>query len=111
MLVTPIGAVSPHKWSRRRGSSTGSSSAVLQSVHRRSEGPLSFSAEQLHGPGEYRLGIIDLLQEWNWSKRAERCYKIVCKGRCAPDVRNGMSCVAPGEYARRFHLMFGLKVI
>ena len=74
-------------------------------------GPLSFSADLIQGPGEYRLGMIDMLQEWNWKKRMERWYKIVFKGRCSSELRNGMSAVEPNEYARRFHLMFGVKLL
>ena len=73
--------------------------------------PLSFSADLIQGPGEYRLGMIDMLQEWNWKKRMERWYKIVFKGRCSSELRNGMSAVEPNEYARRFHLMVGVRVL
>ena len=105
------GPVMPTIPQTRRSSGSFSVSAMLQSVQRRSEGPLSYSSEQIQGPGEYRLGIIDLLQRWNWKKRAERYLKIVFKWRCSSELRNGMSAVEPVEYARRFHLMVGMKVL
>ena len=40
-----------------------------------------------------------------------RRYKILFKGRCAAQLRDGMSCVEPAEYARRFHLMVGMKLL
>ena len=105
------GPVMPTIPQTRRSSGSFSVSAMLQSVQRRSEGPLSYSSEQIQGPGEYRLGVIDLLQRWNWRKRAERFLKIVFKWRCSSELRNGMSAVEPVEYARRFHLMVGMKVL
>ncbi len=103
-MATPV----PPTPLSRRGST---SSAVLQSVRAQEVGPLSFSADLIQGPGEYRLGMIDMLQEWNWKKRMERWYKIVFKGRCSSELRNGMSAVEPNEYARRFHLMVGVRVL
>ena len=41
------------------------------------------------GPGLYRLGLIDLLREWNLAKRLERWAKIVLKGRCAEESATG----------------------
>ena len=31
--------------------------------------------------------------------------------RCAAKLKNGMSAVEPAEYARRFHLMVGMKLL
>eukprot|EP00327_Prymnesium_parvum_P003637 CAMPEP_0182846152 /NCGR_PEP_ID=MMETSP0006_2-20121128/27735_1 /TAXON_ID=97485 /ORGANISM="Prymnesium parvum, Strain Texoma1" /LENGTH=1069 /DNA_ID=CAMNT_0024976325 /DNA_START=1 /DNA_END=3211 /DNA_ORIENTATION=+ len=86
------------------------SAAVLHSREQLQHGPRTFSAHRLEGPGEYRLGIIDPLQKWNWRKRLERMAKILLC-RCSPGKRDGMSCVEPNEYARRFHLMVGTKVL
>ena len=47
----------------------------------------------LEGPGLYRLGVIDLLQEWNLKKRGERLGKILFKGRFAKEVKDGMSAI------------------
>lgn len=80
------------------------SAAVLHSREQLQHGPRTFSAHRLEGPGEYRLGIIDPLQKWNWRKRLERMAKILLC-RCSPGKRDGMSCVEPNEYARRFHLV------
>ena len=50
----------------------------------------------------YYLGVIDMLQKWNFKKRLERWTKIILKGRWAEGVRNGMSAVEPESYRRRF---------
>lgn len=61
---------------------------------------------------EYYMGVIDVLQAWNLSKRMERWAKIVLKGRWTKDVRDGMSAVEPNAYRDRFLVMlahqFGL---
>lgn len=78
--------------------------AVLHSREQLQHGPCTFSAHRLEGPGEYRLGMIDILQKWSWQKRLERMIKILLC-RCSSAKRNGMSCVEPNEYARRFHVV------
>ena len=50
----------------------------------------------------YYMGVIDVLQAWDFSKRTERWAKILFKGRFARDVRNGMSAVEPLSYRERF---------
>jgi 1-phosphatidylinositol-4-phosphate 5-kinase len=46
----------------------------------------------------FHVGIIDYLQQWNFSKKVEAWWKINFKGR---DVRY-MSCVEPQTYKERF---------
>lgn len=75
------------------------------------EGPHSYSAVVLEGPGLYRLGTIDLLQEWNWKKRLERLAKIIFKARCQEHTRNGMSAVEPMRYAWRFVHHIGVNLL
>merc|ERR1712129_175795 len=55
-------------------------------------------AQMIEGPGIYYIGVIDILQKWNASKRIERLFKVY--GRC--NNKEGISCVAPGFYRRRF---------
>jgi hypothetical protein len=61
----------------------------------------------VEGPGRYYLGIIDILQEWNWNKRAEHFLKtkILCKPRA------GLSAVPPDEYFERFKRRIAYQVI
>ena len=91
--------------------SVAASSVVVQAEGQQQCGPLGYSAATLEGPGNYRLGIIDPLQRWDLRKRLERLLKIVVRLRCAAKLKNGMSAVEPAEYARRFHLMVGMKLL
>jgi len=74
-------------------------------------GPGFVVSQQVNVP-EYYMGMIDVLQAWNLSKRIERWAKIVLKGRWAKDVKDGMSAVEPNAYRDRFLVMlahqFGL---
>jgi len=51
----------------------------------------------VEGPGRYVCGVIDMLQEWDLNKKAER----LVKGLRGKD-RNGVSCVPPKQYQKRF---------
>lgn len=51
----------------------------------------------VEGPGRYVCGVIDMLQEWDLNKKAER----FVKGLRGKD-RNGVSCVPPVQYQQRF---------
>jgi hypothetical protein len=79
--------------------------------HELMEGPRSYSAVVLEGPGLYRLGVIDLLQEWSLKKRLERWAKIVFKGRCARHARDGMTAIEPQQYSWRFVEQIGVKLL
>ena len=89
-------------------SATSERSVDASSFH---TGPLAFSAEVIEGPGLYRLGMIDILQRWDLSKRLERLLKTVFKCRCSTYARWGMSSIDPDRYARRFHHMVGRKLL
>ncbi|GLE02716.1 hypothetical protein PINS_up011571 [Pythium insidiosum] len=57
------------------------------------------TSEVVIGPGFYYIGLIDILQTWNWSKRFERFVKTVLL-RKDPD---GISALPPKPYRDRFH--------
>ncbi|GMF66298.1 unnamed protein product [Phytophthora lilii] len=57
------------------------------------------AAEVVIGPGFYYIGVIDMLQTWNLSKRIERFMKTVIF-RKDPD---GISAMPPKPYRDRFH--------
>lgn len=56
------------------------------------------TAARVVGPAVFYVGIIDILQAWNFSKQLERYAKVIF--RCA-DGR-GLSAVPTAEYKRRF---------
>ena len=51
---------------------------------------------------EYYMGVIDIFQAWNLSKRLERLAKTLLKGRFKKTVRDGMSAIEPNAYKERF---------
>lgn len=53
----------------------------------------------VEGPGKYYIGIIDVLQEWNWKKKFERYFKIYFLGKDS----DGLSAIHPDKYAARFY--------
>lgn len=55
-------------------------------------------ARFVEGPGTYYIGMIDILQEWNWKKRIERFFKTWVR-LYDPD---GISAVEPDFYQERF---------
>jgi 1-phosphatidylinositol-4-phosphate 5-kinase len=58
----------------------------------------AFNAAMVEGPGSYHMGIIDILQEWNWDKKLERFFKIYFRFS-DPD---GLSAIPPDRYQARF---------
>ena len=52
----------------------------------------------VEGPGIYYLGLIDVLQQWTWEKRAEHWIKT----RLLCQEVTGLSAVNPAAYALRF---------
>lgn len=56
-------------------------------------------AAVVEGPGTYYIGIIDILQEWNFSKKLERFGKKYLLGKDG----NGLSAISPDYYAARFY--------
>ena len=55
-------------------------------------------ARLVEGPGTYYIGIIDVLQEWNFKKKMERFLKIYFKQYDA----DGISAIEPSAYCERF---------
>merc|ERR1719361_1736209 len=55
-------------------------------------------AQVIEGPGLYYMGIIDTLQIYNFKKKAESFLKTYVKR----DDPNGISCVPPHQYQKRF---------
>jgi 1-phosphatidylinositol-4-phosphate 5-kinase len=43
------------------------------------DGDGGMHATVVEGPGTYYMGIIDVLQHWNWEKKIERFLKIAFK--------------------------------
>lgn len=55
-------------------------------------------ARLVEGPGTYYIGIIDVLQEWNFKKKMERFLKINIKQYDG----DGLSAIEPVLYSERF---------
>ncbi|EGZ23031.1 phosphatidylinositol-4-phosphate 5 kinase-like protein [Phytophthora sojae] len=56
------------------------------------------SVDEVHGPGLYYLGLIDILQQWNFRKRVEHFVRVYLLFQ----DRHGVSVVNPRQYAERF---------
>lgn len=56
------------------------------------------SVDEVHGPGLYYLGLIDMLQQWNLRKRVEHFIRVYV----LMQDRHGVSVVNPRQYADRF---------
>lgn len=56
-------------------------------------------SEVVVGPGFYYIGVIDILQTWNFEKRLERFIKSVILRKDA----DGISAIQPKAYRNRFH--------
>lgn len=77
-------------------STAGTSTAPRDKFLRDSEGGLR--ARYVEGPGIYYIGIIDILQEWNYQKRLERFFKVYFKFLDG----DGISAIDSAAYADRF---------
>lgn len=55
-------------------------------------------ARLVEGPGTYYIGIIDVLQEWNFKKKMERFLKMYFKQYDG----DGLSAIEPVAYSERF---------
>ncbi|KAJ1432976.1 hypothetical protein B484DRAFT_429674 [Ochromonadaceae sp. CCMP2298] len=64
--------------------------------HRDKDGGMR--ARAVEGPGTYYVGIIDILQEWNFAKQMERFLKVYFKGY----EGDGLSAIEPMQYSERF---------
>ena len=58
----------------------------------------AFHAATVEGPGSYHMGLIDILQEWNFEKKLERYFKIYARW----DDPDGLSAIEPVTYQKRF---------
>jgi len=57
-----------------------------------------FAVQKVEGPSIYFMGVIDILQDYNWHKRLETWFKVNIKG----SDPYGLSCVHPVDYKDRF---------
>ncbi|KAG7387929.1 phosphatidylinositol-4-phosphate 5-kinase-like protein 1 [Phytophthora pseudosyringae] len=81
-----------------RGCSCSSgSNGVKKSLHQVAHGG-GMSVDEVHGPGLYYLGLIDMLQQWNFRKRVEHFIRVYL----LLQDRHGISVVNPRQYADRF---------
>ena len=71
-------------------------SSIMSSAAQDRDSGIPFAV--IHGKGTYYFGIIDILQEWNWSKKIERFFKVYLKR----EDGNGISAISPLLYAERF---------
>ena len=51
----------------------------------------------VEGPGAYHMGLVDILQKWDWNKKAERCFKTTVLRK----NKDGLSAIEPFVYQRR----------
>ena len=58
----------------------------------------AFHAATVEGPGSYHMGLIDILQEWNFEKKLERYFKVYARW----DDPDGLSAIEPVTYQKRF---------
>jgi len=72
------------------------SSGTKKSFHHFANGGMS--VDEVHGPGLYYLGLIDMLQQWNLRKRVEHFVRVYL----LMQDRHGISVVSPRQYADRF---------
>jgi hypothetical protein len=59
---------------------------------------LGSDVDVVEGPGTFYIGIIDVLQEWNFHKKAERFVKTVLLGKDG----KGLSAINASSYRERF---------
>jgi hypothetical protein len=64
-------------------------------------------AAVVEGQGTFYIGIIDILQEWNWQKWYERMFKVYVLQKDA----NGLSATEPTAYRQRFFQRAVLDVL
>lgn len=78
------------------GYSGGPSYTPTKAFHQAINGGMT--VDEVHGPGIYFMGLIDMLQQWNLRKRVEhfvRAYILM-------QDKHGISVVNPKQYAERF---------
>ncbi|KAG1707177.1 hypothetical protein DVH05_026373 [Phytophthora capsici] len=86
---------------RNRSSSNGNPRRFDSSTGRKIVHPFAhggMSVDEVHGPGLYYLGLIDILQQWNFRKRVEHFVRVYLLMQDS----HGISVVNPRQYAERF---------
>ena len=91
---TPLGSMSVA--SASAPPPPGTAAAAAGGTHATADGGLRPAV--VEAPSIYYIGIIDVLQQWTWSKWGERWLKVVFLWRSS----TGVSAIPPGEYAERF---------
>jgi 1-phosphatidylinositol-4-phosphate 5-kinase len=86
--VSPFGPSGDEQWAKEDGEKR----PFFQSYFG------GMSAVEVEGPGIYYLGIVDILQKWDYKKYLEHFVKVVFMCRSA----SGLSAISPEHYARRF---------
>ncbi len=76
---------------------TDTSSPLMMPESLPDEGDL-IDAAAVEGAGNFKFGIIDILQDWNWSKWNERMFKIYVLQKDG----SGLSAIEPKLYRKRF---------
>jgi len=96
--LSPLHYTPPGSNSSPSSSSYGSSSSDVppRGVFQRADGGIQ--AAVIEGPGLYFFGLIDILQEYNTSKKLERFAKVYLRFKDGA----GISSIAPAPYADRF---------
>lgn len=79
-----------------RSSSNGTFGPGSKPFHQTSHGGMN--VDEVHGPGIYFMGLIDMLQQWNFRKRLEHVVRVYL----LMQDRHGISVVNPRQYAERF---------
>ncbi|KAF1313621.1 Phosphatidylinositol-4-phosphate 5 kinase-like protein, partial [Globisporangium splendens] len=82
--------------SRDRAGSGGGFDPTMKPFHQAIQGGMS--VDEVHGPGIYFMGLIDILQQWNFRKRVEHFVRVYI----FMQDKNGISVVNPRQYADRF---------
>ena len=77
----------------RRRAFTASTGIAELSSH-----PMAYQSRLIEGPGFYMMGIIDILQDYNWEKKLENFFKVYVS--CIDAY--GISCIDPTMYRKRF---------
>jgi hypothetical protein len=94
---------------RRRTLSTKNSLGGMPSIGSREDLSMSESSvsppingrmavSRIVGPEAYYMGIVDFQQQYDFSKKMERFFKVQIQGKSSP----GLSCIEPVTYRQRF---------
>merc|ERR1711879_215221 len=90
--LTETDVIQAHKVAMRGKSKTRSTGSRMLTYRG------GLEAAVCQGPGIYYVGIIDMLQERNWTKKFERFFKSIVLQKSS----GGISCAPPSMYQERF---------